>query len=87
MFRYLCPAAISKTHSCPHFLMKPQKILPLFFLGFVLATYTSIPAIAIAVIALAAGVYTFIMLPNNKSNTATGKDATVNDTNEEDFFA
>ena len=25
MFRYLCPAAISKTHSCPHFLMKPQK--------------------------------------------------------------
>ena len=24
MFRYLCPAAISKTHSCPHFLMKPQ---------------------------------------------------------------
>ena len=23
MFRYLCPAAISKTHSCPHFLMKP----------------------------------------------------------------
>lgn len=67
--------------------MKPQKILPLFFLGFVLATYTSIPAIAIAVIALAAGVYTFIMLPNNKSNTATGKDATVNDTNEEDFFA
>lgn len=27
MFRYLCPAAISKTHSCPHFLMKPQKII------------------------------------------------------------
>ena len=24
MFRYLCPAAISKTHSCPHFLMKPH---------------------------------------------------------------
>ena len=26
MFRYLCPAAISKTHSCPHFLMKPRII-------------------------------------------------------------
>lgn len=26
MFRYLCPAAISKTHSCPHFLMKPLTI-------------------------------------------------------------
>ena len=25
MFRYLCPAAISKTHSCPHFLMKPHE--------------------------------------------------------------
>ena len=30
MFRYLCPAAISKTHSCPHFLMKPQTINGIF---------------------------------------------------------
>ena len=30
MFRYLCPAAISKTHSCPHFLMKP--LLSVYFL-------------------------------------------------------
>ena len=34
MFRYLCPAAISKTHSCPHFLMKPQKFL--VFMAFLL---------------------------------------------------
>ena len=27
MFRYLCPAAISKTHSCPHFLMKPLFVM------------------------------------------------------------
>ena len=30
MFRYLCPAAISKTHSCPHFLMKPPIYFELF---------------------------------------------------------
>jgi mannose/fructose/N-acetylgalactosamine-specific phosphotransferase system component IIC len=45
-----------------------KKIVVFFFVGAVLAIYLSLPSIAIAVIAVAIGIYTFFLMPGTESS-------------------
>lgn len=63
-----------------------KKVIAFFFLGFVLSVYLALPSIAIAIIAVVIGVYTFYMLPKRESISAQPVQPEKS-TVEEDFFA
>lgn len=61
-----------------------KKIIVFFFVGFILSIYLGLPSIAIAVLAIAIGIFAFVMMSNNDKKVAV---STIGANDKEDFLA
>lgn len=62
-----------------------KKVVAFFFLGFVLSIYLGLPSIAIAVIAVVIGIYTYFNMPKNNAVPAVPQ-GSAQFAEEEEFF-